>query len=413
MVNFGYNNNAYYLLPIHINKKTVFGHYPIHVKVDWLVCDKECVPQDESFDFTLQVSRQSIPSANQILINQIKNQLPENYPQPIFYFSKNRSIYLKLPNSNPIEKLFFFPKQKNIIQSSAQQILSKNGRDYLLKMAPDFNQKFSSLSGILSVTQGKEVSFYKVHANGSGNKVSNSFWGIIFLAILGGIILNIMPCVFPVLSLKALAICNTRNKIYKRNVLDGIFYTIGILICFFIIAIIFLGLKATGSSIAWGYQMQSPITISLLIYLFFIISLNLLGIFEIGISFIKIGKIVTGKENYITSFLTGILAAIIATPCTEPFMGAAIVFALTQPAIIMISIILALGFGLALPILLISLIPKLSKLLPRPGEWMNTFKEFLAFPILISCAWLLWVLTQQVSHYQCIINFYWINLNCI
>jgi len=206
-----------------------------------------------------------------------------------------------------------------------------------------------------------------------------------------------MPCVFPVLSLKCLAVARAGNigRTKARN--EGIAYTLGVMLCFGIIAGILVGFKGGGEAIGWGYQMQSPVFVAALILLLFTIGLNLSGLFTLPALLGGVGNELTREPTLKGSFATGALATLVATPCTAPFMAAAVGYALAQPAIIALCVFEALALGLALPFLLITFIPALLRFLPRPGAWMETFRELLAFPMYLSAVWLLWVLAQQAS----------------
>jgi len=219
-----------------------------------------------------------------------------------------------------------------------------------------------------------------------------SLWLAVLLALAGGAFLNLMPCVFPVLSLKALSLLQQHEK---HPIQHGLSYTAGIVISFVCIAALMLSLRSAGEGIGWGFQLQSPLFIAALSYVFFILALNLSGLFEFNISFSGAGQSLTQGHGLSASFATGVLAALVASPCTAPFMGTALAFALTQPAAIALSVFAALGLGLALPFLLITMSPKLANKLPAPGQWMQTLREFLAFPLYLTVIWLLWIINHQ------------------
>lgn len=221
---------------------------------------------------------------------------------------------------------------------------------------------------------------------------SSPLWLMIIFSFLGGILLNFMPCVLPVLSLKILSLL--KEKQAKKK---AIAYTAGVLISFLILAAIIVFVKSTGSSIGWGFQLQNPYFIFFLTLLFFILGLNLLGFFEWSGSFMGVGHSLANKEGLWGSFFTGVLTTIAATPCSAPFMGTALGFALSQNAFIIFIIFISLGLGLSLPFLLVSFIPAFSRLLPKPGNWMNSFKEFLAFPLFITSLWLMTILFAQTN----------------
>jgi thiol:disulfide interchange protein len=211
----------------------------------------------------------------------------------------------------------------------------------------------------------------------------------LIFAFIGGVILNCMPCVFPVLSLKAVAIINDTSDSLKLR-LNGITYTFGVLTSMLILALVLLMLRTTGYSVGWGFHMQSPVFVLVLLYIMFIISLCFCGLYDIPLLFSH-----SGKTN--SSFFVGMLATLIATPCTVPFMAPAIGFALTQSSIFSISIFLFLGFGISFPYLIISFFPNTLKFLPKPGKWMETLKHSLSFPMLLSSIWLFWVLIKESS----------------
>jgi thiol:disulfide interchange protein DsbD len=219
----------------------------------------------------------------------------------------------------------------------------------------------------------------------------------LLFAVLGGIILNLMPCVFPVLSMKAMALIRHAEKQPRTVRLHGLAYALGVLACFAVLAIVLLALKASGAAAGWGFQLQSPVFVAAMAYLFFLLGLNLSGVLEIGGSAMGMGGGLAARSGYAGSFFTGLLAAVVSTPCTAPFMGVALGFALTQPAALSIIIFLALGAGFALPYLLLTFVPALVRLLPRPGPWMERARQFLAFPLYASVAWLIWVLAIQTG----------------
>ena len=215
--------------------------------------------------------------------------------------------------------------------------------------------------------------------------------------LLGGLILNLMPCVFPVLAMKAAAFARLAGHERSAMRRDGVAYTLGVLVSFAVMAAIVIAIRASVGDVSWGFQFQSPVFSLLIAYLFFVVGLNLSGVFEFSSRFAGVGQGLAARGGTAGAFFTGVLAVIVATPCTAPFMAAALGFALSQPAPQTVAVLLALGLGLALPYLALSMTPALQRLMPRPGPWMDRLRQFLAFPMYASAVWMIWVLTQQTG----------------
>jgi thiol:disulfide interchange protein DsbD len=216
----------------------------------------------------------------------------------------------------------------------------------------------------------------------------------LLLAFGGGLILNLMPCVLPVLSLKALSLADSgRSGGHARK--SALWYTAGVLVSFMAVGAIALALRAAGQAMGWGFQLQQPLVIGALVYVMFAVGLSLSGVFALGHRFAGTGHELTARSGPAGDFFTGVLAVVIASPCTAPFMGAALAFAFTTSTPVAMLVFAFLGLGLALPFLLIGFIPALAQRLPKPGAWMETLKQFLAFPMYLTAAWLLWVLGKQ------------------
>ena len=218
-----------------------------------------------------------------------------------------------------------------------------------------------------------------------------------FGALLGGLILNLMPCVFPIISLKALSLAKSAHGDRLPAQRGAWAYTLGVLLTFTILAGVLIIFKAAGAQIGWGFQLQSPKVVGVLALLLFVIGLNLLGLFEIGTRLQGVGDGLASRGGLSGSFFTGVLAVIVATPCSAPFMASAVGYALAQPALITLIVFLSLGFGFALPFLLLGYIPGLLAKLPKPGPWMEIFRQVLAFPMFAAAIWLVWVLILQTG----------------
>jgi len=265
---------------------------------------------------------------------------------------------------------------------------------------PPYKQTFAVDEGNGAIVEVGAVGPSSGSAAGEGNAAVpfslGSWLASILFAMIGGMILNLMPCVFPVLSIKALSIANSHQSNHRLH-LHGWAYAGGCIATFVVIAGIMLALRAGGEAIGWGFQLQSPIVITGLLYLFFFMGLSFSGAIELGSGLMGIGQNATQGNQLHHSWMTGALASVVASPCTAPMMGAALGYAITQPAVIALSIFAALGFGMALPFLVLTYLPAVAKALPKPGPWMDTLKQALSFPLYLSCVWLLWVLANQTN----------------
>jgi thiol:disulfide interchange protein len=221
----------------------------------------------------------------------------------------------------------------------------------------------------------------------------------ILFALIGGLILNLMPCVFPVLSIKALNVVEQAKKDPAAARAKGLVFAAGVIASMLCLAALMLALRAGGEQIGWGFQLQSPLFVTFLVYLFLAVGLNLSGVFEIGGGLAGVGDQLTQGDSYSASFFTGVLATLVATPCSAPFMAPALGAALTQPTLSALCIFAALGAGIALPYVLLAFAPWMRRLLPKPGAWMDTLKQLFAFPVYATAAGLLWVLAQQTSSF--------------
>ncbi|PIK71169.1 thiol:disulfide interchange protein [Methylobacterium frigidaeris] len=230
-----------------------------------------------------------------------------------------------------------------------------------------------------------------------GPAEAEGLWQAAFLAFLGGLLLNLMPCVFPVLSIKVLSLVRHSGESPGRVRLHGLAYAAGVLAAFVSLAGLLIALRAGGAQIGWGFQLQSPLVVAGLAYGLFAMGLSLSGVWHLGGRAASLGDGLTRRAGLEGSFFTGVLATVVATPCTAPFMGAAVGYGLTQGAVVALTVFTALGLGLALPFALLAAWPALLRRLPRPGAWMETLKGLLAFPLYLTVAWLVWVLSQQVG----------------
>lgn len=413
ITNYSYENDVTLLTRIKVPDNVVVGgEFPIKAVVDWLVCEEECIPQQVELDLVLPVVEpgEDLGQGSE-LVEAALARLPVESPWPVKVFrvsDETLELWLEFPNADPatIRDLWFYPNEWGRLKQSSPQTYEvfPDGIKLQLPAGELIPAVGESLDGVLVLTeQGSSGDMQRgfelvvpVQAAALPG-ASLSFALALLLALAGGVILNLMPCVFPVLSLKALSLVRhaEHSATHIRN--HGLVYTLGVVASFAVLAFILIALKAGGAQIGWGFQFQSPLFVLIAAYLMFAVGLSLSGVFYIGGSLAGAGSGLTQRSGYAGSFFTGVLATVVATPCTAPFMAAALGYALVQPAPKLLAVFLSLGLGLALPFLLLSYWPGLQRWLPRPGIWMERLKQVLAFPMYGAAAWLVWVLVQQAG----------------
>jgi thiol:disulfide interchange protein DsbD len=358
---------------------------------------------------TLNVAPNSPQGAPVGALGQALKSLPKPLP-PADKFTVTAgkdAFLLTLTTGKPVDDAEFYPYDPDQIVNASDQNADSTptGVTLPIKRAPELTTLPPQLHGLLKIsdTEGYDVTApvipgqvaFGTRQSASQNPGSSlTAIPAIGLAFLGGIILNLMPCVFPVLFLKGLALVQSSGEERKRLRSHGLVYTLGILVSFWIIVGVLLALRAGGSQAGWGFQLQSPLFIAILACGLFFFALSLAGQFDLGLSMTSVGGELAQKQGYAGSFFTGVLATIVATPCTAPLMGAAIGFALAQPAGITFAVFTALGLGLAVPYLLLSFQPAWTRILPRPGAWMEILKQLTAVPLFATAIWLAYVYGQ-------------------
>ena len=422
LTTYGYTDNLNLLFKISIpNDAREINTITVNSK--WLVCADVCIPQEGKAKVSIQKSISSEFSNESGLINKAILNLPEKIETPILAIVENNNLVLK---SNLIKSvnsnIYFFPFREGVIDYSKKQKILEKDNSYSLRIPLMANKtNISLLKGGILKTNSKAYEI-KVSSKGQYSSISGepqfiSIGLAIVFSLIGGLLLNLMPCVFPVISLKILNFVeHSENK--TQVTFHGLSFSFGAILMFVLIGLSVVALKMSGIDVGWGYQLQSPLIVSLLIFLFIFLS----GFFLLNVNFLNslsnVGNFGLQNSSYLNSLGTGFLAVIVATPCTAPFMGSALGFAILQPGIYSFLIFLFLGIGFTLPYLLLSAFPKMLSALPKPGLWMETFKQFMAFPMILTALWLIWVLSSQISSFQLvlvlggvvlIIFFYWIN----
>ena len=421
LTTFGYTDQLELLFKLSL-PEGVKENSVIEVSSKWLVCADVCIPQEGSVSFDLFKANQTYPSQIEQLLSKIKQKIPLDNGKTITSKIEEDRLVLNLEELGlDITDAYFFPFRKDVIDYSVNQKLKKNDEEVSLSLAFMENTDVSLIKGgILKTNAGSQE--LRLLQRNFQSEVSLrpefiSLMTAILFSLIGGLLLNLMPCVFPVISLKILNFVNhSENR--SQTSLHGMFFSLGAILMFVLIGLSVLVLKSIGMDVGWGYQLQSPIVVSLLIFLFIFLA----GFFLLNVNFfntlLSIGTTGLKAPNYVNSFATGFLAVIVATPCTAPFMGSALGFAILQPGFSSFLIFLALGIGFTFPYILLSIFPGLVSILPKPGQWMETFKQFMAFPMMLTALWLIWVLSSQISSFQLIlvllgisliVFFYWLN----
>lgn len=365
----------------------------------WLVCKDICIPETQSVSLSLSVvsNDQEIKlSADSNIINTARGLVPTDYPAR-GNFSGSNTLWIENLQGNTISDVM--PEKSGEILGLVQKVSWLDGGVFVTMDRALLPEDFLSTYLIVAIDGSgiripldRDLEAPKVAPH---SRVSLIF--ILLMALTGGLILNLMPCVFPVLSIKSLSIASKITKDRVQIQKSAWLYTAGILCTMFVLAGLMVTLRAAGSQVGWGFQLQAPWFVALLIYIFVVMSLWLYGFIEVGGAFFGIGQELTEEGSDRAEFFTGVLAVIVATPCTAPFMGVAMGYTLTQPWWITVLVFSALGFGLALPMLSFVAFPRLVSGLPRPGAWMTRLKQFLAFPILATAIWLVWILVRQTN----------------
>jgi thiol:disulfide interchange protein DsbD len=419
LMDFGYEGEVAF--PVTIAAASTLKPGPVHLdaQVSWLVCAQVCIPGKAhlGIDLTVQPGATSGPVVG--ALGEAMTLIPKPLPAGAKFSvtGGKQQFALTLIDGKRETNAEFYPDPTEVaanesqppdaIVNAAEQKIEpqRDGVRLVVQRSPDLATLPATLHGVikLSSTVAYDVTAPVVPGEAAyasnGSATSTTAIGAIGLAFLGGILLNLMPCVFPVLFLKGLALVQGSSQSRAHLWRHGLFYALGILVSFWMIVAVLLFLRATGGYAGWGFQLQSPVFIALLASLIFLLALSLAGQFEIGLSLTSVGSSLVdkpgaGKQGYAGSFFTGVLATVVATPCTAPLMGAAIGFALTQSAAVTFAVFTALALGLAAPYLLLSWHPAWVRVLPRPGAWMEILKQFTAVPLFATAIWLAWVYGQ-------------------
>jgi thiol:disulfide interchange protein DsbD len=426
LVNYGYEGEVFLPATIAVAPGVKGGDVRLAARAEWLVCKETCIPEgaDLALALPLKPGARPHPTWGAPLAATLAS-----LPRPLAAWTveaRGEGQQVKLALTPPEGAadpgaLHFFPYDEGRIEASAPQALSRDGAAYVLALpvAYQLAPGFARVAGVISATGGlgdARAATIDVPLTGAvvaGPKpveakapplvITSSMAGTsmtlvlaLALAFVGGAILNLMPCVLPVLSIKVLGFAAHHDspETMRR---EGLAYGAGVLATFVALAFALIALRSAGEQLGWGFQLQSPLFVSLLALLFFVMGLNLSGVFEFGNVAPASVRGWTSRNRTLDAFGTGVLAVVVASPCTAPFMGAALGFALAQPASQTVAVFLMLGVGMALPYVLLAWFPAWRGALPKPGMWMIRFKQLLAFPLYATVAWLAWVLGTQLD----------------
>jgi thiol:disulfide interchange protein len=439
LMDFGYEDEVLFPFKLNVSPAAKPGPAQLDAKVSWLVCRATCIPGKAELVVNRDVSphpgKPVLKASDTAVFNHFVARLPKSMPTGFkarFQPSKD-GFRLGVVTGQREASAEFFPSDQNIIDNPAPQKFASTATGFVLDLKKDANLTANpaELRGVLELSRGRafEISALpgKVSASESAPTApalpdaaastpgsfgaagtetvqpspaaapQSSFLKLMKisgLAFLGGLLLNLMPCVFPVLFLKGLALVNSGNEERQKLRAHGFVYAAGILVSFWALVAALLALRGAGARLGWGFQFQSPVFLELMAGLLFFLGLSLAGQFDIGLTLTGTGSSLAAKQGYTGSFFTGVLAVVVATPCTAPFMGAAVGYALAQSVAVTFTVFTALALGLATPYVALTLQPAWTRLLPRPGVWMDVLKQAISVPIFATVIWLAWVVAQ-------------------
>lgn len=425
LINYGYADTVLLPVPLTITpefKPPLFKDaLEVKLKAQWLVCRKECIPEEGEFVLNVPVRTTTALHAAAFDSSFATQPQPLKGDARIQVDGNVLKVRVSgLPPSVKGQQLEFFPETAEVIETSGKWTQAWEGSTWTAQVPLSPHRSQSPAVMPIVVTQGDKGWVAEAPVTGTwpataapaalspalqealrSNAAAQSaptagfgFAAAMLAALLGGLILNLMPCVFPVLALKVVGFTRHASNQRARRT-DGLAYSAGVVVSFAALGALVAGLRAAGEQVGWGFQLQSPAFVALLAGLFTLIALNFAGVFEFrGLLPSRVASI-EARHPVLNAFLSGVLAVAIASPCTAPFMGAALGTAVSLPFAQGLAVFVALGAGMALPYLVASWVPAVARVLPRPGEWMETFRRFMAFPMFAAVVWLLWVLGRQ------------------
>jgi thiol:disulfide interchange protein DsbD len=403
LVNFGFKNEAVLLTSVTPPATLRPGEaVTLEAEGSWLVCEQVCIPEEGRFSLRLPVAEVPRP-ANAAVFRAADAAIPRPSPfrAEIGFAGPRGMLRLTGDGLGPraVREAFFFPTAQTVVENAAPQELRLRPGAMILDFAAPAGARPNPIEGVVALTDGAGVrTAFTVSAPPGPlpEAPGLALWQAALFAALGGLILNLMPCVFPVLAMKALSLAKLSGSARREVRLQAGSFTAGVVLSFVAVGGALLVLRAGGSLAGWGFQFTHPGFVAAMAWLMLAVGLNLSGVFTIG-GPVGAGQGLAARGGHAGSFFTGVLAVLVATPCTAPFMAGAVAAALAMPAPQTLAVFAAMGLGMALPYALLGAFPGLAARLPRPGAWMARLKEALAFPMYAAAVWLVWVLAQQAG----------------
>lgn len=410
LIAFGYTKKTLLLTEITPPSSLQDEKVTLSADVSWLACHDSCMPGSAQLTLELPVAA-STPEVNQKHIAEF-TETERNLPKPASEYSvalevqgKKEQIALHLKpllegvGFGEIEDVTFIPEKGQVIDYNVPQKLSRESDGSLILNISRLEGSPSAVKGLLLLSEkGSMIKKAILVDSEEHSRAHFSVLGMALLfAFLGGVILNVMPCVLPVIALKIFSFVKMADEKKSEIIKHGLIFSIGVLLSFWLLSGLLLLLRLYGHGVGWGFQLQEPIFVAVLVVILFILGLSLFGLFEMGVSLIALGSKSHNRSPLVGSFLSGVLATLVATPCTGPLLGPAVGFAMTLPALQALLIFTFVGLGMAAPYLFFSCFPHLVRFLPKPGNWMITFKQVMGFLMMATVLWLLWVFTAQTD----------------
>ncbi|MCB9504322.1 MAG: thioredoxin family protein, partial [Deferribacteres bacterium] len=418
LIAYGYSEEIFLLFDLKTPDDLQVGRdITLKATASWLVCNNICLPGEAALEITLPVKSET-PSVDKKWLQAFvdtRAKLPiKNSGWAIEASVVDTQLVIQATPPNglqvDLQELEFCPYEEGAIDNSVSPLFNKKDGAYRLtfRLSNSLEEPVSRVSGVLINPEGWrgsdsekamefDVAISESLSTGQGAAGETGLFFALIFSFIGGLILNLMPCVLPVLSIKILGFVNQAKEKDSQPWKHGAAFTFGVLLSFWILAGTLIALRAGGEQLGWGFQLQSPTFIVVLSAIIFLFGLSLFGVFEIGTSMTSVGGRMDRGSGLGGSFWSGVAATVVATPCTAPFMGSALGYALTQPVWAAMLIFTFLGFGMSAPYLILASSPKLLKFVPKPGRWMESFKQFMGFFMMATVVWLAWVLGNQTG----------------